>query len=71
MSTPVEYMKLLGKVEAMKAEHAAKCQRVRERAELGRDQAWRRRIHDLGALCEIEKRDPTLAELRALGSPEV
>jgi hypothetical protein len=57
MSTPVEYMKLHGKMEALRAEHAEDKRRAIEQ----RDAAWRRRIKALEdeyrALAERHRRD--------------
>ena len=81
MSTPVEFMKLTGKLEALRADHTAALMRATAEAELRRDQAWRKRLNDKAAsweqsaltadnqkranLCRAFAR-----ELRALGSPE-
>ena len=45
MSTPTEYLKLIGKMEALRAEHAADKRRAIEE----RDAAWRARLGELSA----------------------
>lgn len=81
MSTPVEYFKLHGKLEAIRAEHSVAILRAMTQAEEARDRQWRKRVNAMAARWERSAQSADsqqranlcrafARELRALGSPE-